>query len=267
MNTGLVLSGGGVRGIAHIGVIKALEENNIHPNFIAGTSAGAVVGALYAGGCSWKEILNFFDKLDLFTISKYAINKPGFIDTEKFYNNFKPFLPLDDFKMLKKKLFITATNLLDGTLKVFTEGELIKPILASAAFPGVFTPIKIDNTYYIDGGTINNFPVELISMHCDQIIGVYVNPFEEVENDYFKHSYTILERALSIKSANDSFSKFDTCDLLITPKELGNYGTFHMKHATEIFDLGYKEAIETFKGENGIQFLIKYNNPTEVKYS
>ena len=264
MNTGLVLSGGGVRGIAHIGAIKALEENNIHPNYIAGTSAGAVVGVLYASGCGWKEILNFFNELELFTINKYAINKPGFIDSEKFYQNFKPYLPLDDFKMLSKKLFITATNLLDGTLKVFSEGELIKPILASAAFPGVFTPVKINNTYYIDGGTINNFPVELISMHCNQIIGVYVNPFEEVGNEYFKHSYTILERALRIKSANDSFSKFKACDLLIAPKELGNYSTFYMKHINEIFNLGYKAAIETLESKNGIQFLAKYNNSAKI---
>ena len=260
MGIGLALSGGGVKGIAHIGVIKFLEENNIRPTHIAGTSAGAIVGALYASGCNWKEILNFFEKVEIFGINKYAINKPGFIDTEKLYNSFESYLPLDDFKMLKINLFVTATNLLNGTLRIFSEGELIKPILASSAFPGVFTPVKIDNIYYIDGGTLNNFPVDLITMHCDQIIGVYLNPFKNVENEYFKHSYTILERALKIKSANDSSSKFDDCNLLISPKELGNYGTFYAKNTNEIFNLGYNAAKKAFESEKGIQFLMKNHN-------
>ncbi len=160
MNIGLVLSGGGARGAAHIGVIKALEEHKIYPTHIAGTSAGAIVGALYAGGVGWLEMLNFFKTIPLFNTNRYAYRKPGFIDTKRFYDNFKEYLPIDNFNALKKPLFITATNVVDGTLKIFHEGELIRPVLASASFPGVFTPTEIDGSYYIDGGTLNNFPVE-----------------------------------------------------------------------------------------------------------
>lgn len=259
MKTGLVLSGGGVRGIAHIGVIKALEENNIHPSHIAGTSSGAIVGALYANGCSWQEMLEFFKKIEIFTLNKYAINKPGFIDTEKFYSNFKPYVPIDDFKSLNKTLFVTATNLLNGTLKVFSKGELIMPVLASAAFPGVFTPVKIGNSYYIDGGTLNNFPTDLISMYCDQLIGVNVNGFENAKNSELKNSYAILERALKIKSAQESAIKFKTCDLLIAPKGLSNYNTFYFKHINEIFKLGYFETLKVLRSDKGIQFLNKNN--------
>ena len=255
MNTGLVLSGGGVRGIAHIGVLKALEEKNIQISHIAGTSAGAVVGALFAAGISWEEILSFFKKIQLFNINKFAINKPGFIDTEKFYDSFKSYLPDDNFKKLKINLYVTTTNLLDGKLKVFSQGQLIKPILASAAFPGMFTPVKIENEYYIDGGTLNNFPVNIISMLCDQIIGVYVNPFKAAKNGELTSSYSILERALKIKNAHDSFLKFKACDLLISPKELNDYGTFYVKNVDEIFNLGYQSAIEIFESEAGIQFL------------
>ena len=101
MNTGLVLSGGGVRGMAHIGAIKALEEHGVKPNYIAGTSAGAIVGALYAGGYGWETIFDFFKSIDLFSINKYALNKPGFVDTEKFYDRFTPFFPQDDFDIPK----------------------------------------------------------------------------------------------------------------------------------------------------------------------
>jgi len=261
MNIGLVLSGGGVRGLAHIGVIKALEEYNINVTHIAGTSAGAIIGALYASGFNWLEILNFYENVEIFGIKNYAINKPGFIDTEKFYDKFKLYLPQDNFESLNKKLFVTATNLLNGSLKVFEQGELIKPILASSAFPGVFTPIKIKNSFYIDGGILNNFPTDLIDTLCDLIIGVYVNPLENFENlnqENFKHSYNILERAFKIKYANDSALKFHKCDLLIAPKKLINYGTFYTKNTSPIFKIGYEAALEELNSTNGIQFLNNY---------
>ena len=100
MNIGLVLSGGGVRGVAHIGVIKALEEHGLFPTHIAGTSAGAIVGALYANGNTWQEILEFFKTVPIFRIDKFAMNKPGFIDTEKLYDGFRTTLKDDDFKTL-----------------------------------------------------------------------------------------------------------------------------------------------------------------------
>ena len=138
INIGLVLSGGGMRGAAHIGAIKALEEHNIYPTCIAGTSAGAVIGGLYAHGYNCDEMLHFFKTIQLLDYKKYAINKPGFIDSGKYYKFFKKKFPEDSFSVLKKKLFITTTNITDGVLQVFSDGELIKPILASSAFPGLF---------------------------------------------------------------------------------------------------------------------------------
>ena len=220
MNTGLVLSGGGVRGAAHIGAIKALEEYNIYPTHIAGTSSGAIVGALYAAGNTWQEILDFFKTVELFDLTKYARNKPGFLDTSKFYEGFKTYFPSDSFESLKKPLYITATNLLDGTLRVFHQGELIKPLLASAAFPGLFAPVSFQNGYYVDGGTLNNFPVDLIKGQCDQIVGVYVNSFDKVKIADLKHAHNVLERAYHIMVANDTTLKFDDCDVLIRPERM-----------------------------------------------
>jgi len=255
MNIGLVLSGGGVRGIAHIGAIQALEENNIKPNYIAGTSSGAIVGALYASGYSCNKMMQFFNRVKIFSLNKYAINKPGFIDTEKFYDDFKSYLTTDNFDNLNKKLFVTATNLLSGKLKIFRKGELIKPILASAAFPGVFTPVKINDDYYIDGGVLNNFPVDLISSYCNKIIGVYVNSFDTINCTNLKHSYNVIERALKIKSANDSIKKIKACSLIILPKDLSNYSTFYMANFNEIFKLGYDATIKVLESEKGIRFL------------
>ncbi len=256
MNIGLTLSGGGIRGVAHIGVIKALEEYGVSPTHISGTSSGAVIGALYAGGYSWQKILTFFKDIPIFHIKRYAYNKPGFIDTTKFYEDFKEFFPEDDFGVLKKHLFITATNVLDGSLKVFHEGRLIKPILASASFPGVFTPMEIDNNYYIDGGLLNDFPTDLLQEDCDKIIGVYVNPLKKIKIEYLKHSYQVVNRAYQIGMIREALSKFKDCDLLIVPNRLVDFGTFSMSHIDTIFNIGYNAGVIALKKQKS--FVEQY---------
>ncbi|WP_298493679.1 patatin-like phospholipase family protein [uncultured Algibacter sp.] len=244
MNLGLVLSGGGMRGAAHIGVIKALEEHGLYPTHIAGTSAGAIVGALYAYGYKWEDILKFFKSINVLDIKKYALNKPGFLDAEKFYQEFKNYIKNDDFSFLEKELSITATNILDGKLEVFNKGELIKPILASAAFPGVFAPVKINDSYFVDGGSLNNFPVELLKKSCDKIIGVYVNGYDVVTIKDLKHSYSVIERAYKLKSVKEDKKKFIDCDLVIAPNALSKYGTFDKKYIDQIFNIGYNATID-----------------------
>ncbi|QVY65562.1 patatin-like phospholipase family protein [Polaribacter sp. Q13] len=239
MNIGLVLSGGGARGAAHIGVIKALEEHGIFPTHIAGTSSGAIVGGLYAAGVSWPEILNFFKTITIFSTYRYARNKPGFLNSANFYDDLKTFFPIDNFDALKKTLFVTAANIIDGSSKIFSQGQVIKPIIASASFPGVFTPTEINGNYYVDGGTLNNFPVEPLKTICTKIIGVYVNPLKEVSINDLKHSYSVIERAYKIKVAAESMNKFPECDLVITPQELVDYATFDMNNIDTIFNLGY----------------------------
>lgn len=249
MNIGLVFSGGGMRGAAHIGAIKALEEQAIFPTHIACSSVGAIVGALYAFGYNSEDILKFFKSIQFFDIKKFALNKPGFIDAEKFYSDFNEYLKEDDFSFLKKKLFITATNILNGKVKIFKQGELIKPVLASAAFPGLFAPVKIKNSYYIDGGVLNNFPVHAIKSKCDIIIGVYVDGFNTVTIDDLKHSHNVVERAFKLKSMTEDVLKFSECDIMIYPKELNKFGTFDKKNIDQIFEIGYnatKDALSLY---------------------
>ncbi len=162
---------------------------------IAGTSAGAIVGALYTHGFSCDEMMSFFKKVQILDFKKYARNKPGFIDSEKYYTIFDEYFPVDNFSSLKKNLIITATDILEGTLRAFSSGELIKPIIASATFPGVFAPIQIDDLYYIDGGTLDSFPAELLKGSCDTIIRVNVNPFKRKEITELKHFHSIFRES------------------------------------------------------------------------
>ena len=257
MNIGLVLSGGGARGAAHIGAIKALEEHNIFPTHVAGTSAGAIVGALYAAGVSWTEILNFFKTIPLFHTKRYVRNKPGFLNSANFHDDLKTYFPEDNFDTLKKPLFIAAANIIDGNSKIFSKGQLIKPIIASASFPGVFTPTEINGKYYVDGGTLNNFPVEPLKATCDKIIGVYVNPLKVVSIKDLRHSYSVVERAYKIKVVAESMNKFPDCDLVISPQELVNYGTFGMNNIDAIFNLGYTATKKTLEKNKLLKSNLK----------
>ena len=242
MKTGLVLSGGGYRGIAHIGVLKALEEAGKVPDIIAGSSAGAAIGALYAYGISTDRMLSFFKSLELVSFGNFAFGKPGWVDPENFHKSFSAMLPEDDFAALRIPLRVTTTNILTGKLEVFSEGPLIRTLLASAAFPGVFAPVEIGEGYYVDGGVLNNFPADLIREETDYVVGVYVNPFKEIQRTTIRHSIHVLERVLKIKTAMDSIRKFDLCDMLVYPRELRRYNTFLEKDLDTIYELGYREA-------------------------
>lgn len=144
-----------------------------------------------------------------------------------------------------------AANIIDESSRRFSNGQLVKPIAVSASFSGVFTLTEINGKFYVDGGTLNNFPVEPLKNICNKIIGVYVNPLKEVSIKDLKHSYSIVERAYKIKIAAESMNKFPDCDLVINPQELINFGTFGMNNIDAIFNLGYtftKKAFEESKG-------------------
>ena len=241
---GLVLSGGGMRGVAHIGVIKALEEHGIRPAYISGASSGATVGAFYAAGHGWEETLDFFRGMSIFSWGNYAHGKPGMLDADKFRAGFEEYFPEDRFEALKKQLFVVASDIIKGRSRVFHEGPLIRTLLASSAVPGVFSPVVIDDSLYSDGGIMNNFPVEPLSASCDRIIGVFVNPLKQVTANELRTSFAVLERAFSMDRASRSTRKFDDCDLVISPESLAAFGTFGTSHVDEIFRIGYEAAMK-----------------------
>lgn len=244
MKLGLVLSGGGVRGVAHIGAIKALEEHDIHPTIVSGSSAGAVVGALYCGGFSPEEMMTFFKVIPLFHLNKFAFNKPGFIDTDKFYSDFSKYFKEDSFESLHRNLSVTAVDILCGRLKVFEHGELIKPLLASCAFPGLFSPVLHHEVLYADGGILDNFPTNPIKHKCDKLVGVYASPLSPISPDNLKYSVSVLERAIKINYSKRSYLNFSDCDMLIRPMKLVNYGLLDVSKIQEIYDIGYESANE-----------------------
>tara|TARA_R110001592_G_scaffold10105_4_gene52695 strand:- start:103 stop:876 length:774 start_codon:yes stop_codon:yes gene_type:complete len=242
-NIGITFSGGGVRGCAHIGVIKALEELQIHPEIISGTSAGAVVGSLYAAGYNSNEIFDFFSKTSLFSSRHLALTKFGILDAEKFASEFEKYLPSNSFESLKKKLFVITTDLEHAKIKIFSSGKLIRPILASSAIPFLVSPVEIDGQLYSDGGIIDNFPTDVLKDKCKKTIGVYVNPLGQMPKKEFRNGLSVLKRAYHIGASTRAIANFKDCTVLISPPDLHHYSTLEMSQSKEIFDIGYQHAM------------------------
>jgi NTE family protein len=235
---GLVLSGGGVRAVAHIGFIEVLLENNIVPTKVAGTSAGALVSALYAAGYSPAEMLSFFEQTPLLKLSLYALNKPGIMDSDKYALFFEKFFPRNSFESLKYPLTVTATNLIEGTLDYFNSGVLIKPLIASSALPPIFSPIDINGKLYSDGGILNNFPTEPLE-ECDTIIGSFVNPITVIEKSEINSSVKLLYRVYHIGLEANNLKKFNKCNYVFAPIELNKIGALDSNAIHKAYELGY----------------------------
>jgi NTE family protein len=240
---GIVLSGGGTRGLAHVGVLRALEEHGIRPERVAGTSSGAIVGALYAAGYSAPEMLEFFEEKNPFRFSKLAVSKPGIIDSDKVNSDFEETFPDNAFEALSRPLRIVSTDILSGKQVIFDSGPLIPAILASCAVPMVFTPVEIDGGWFSDGGIVNNFPVELLEGRCRNLVGVYVSPLRHVERSDLHNSLSIAQRALDVGTYIRSAAKFGRCDIVLCPEGLTRFGAFDTKHFEEVEQIGYAEAI------------------------
>lgn len=242
MKIGLVLSGGGVKAIAHVGLLKVLLENNIKPTHVTGTSAGAMVAAFYAKGYDIDTMLTFFKTTPLLKLSMYTRVKPGFMDSEKYVSFFKDYFPDDNFKSLKHPLTIAATNLTTGKLDFFDSGQLIKPIIASCAIPPVFSPIEMNDNLYCDGGVLNNFPIEPLLGQCDCILGSFVNPVAPIKNNEISSAIKLLYRAYHIGMDVYDIEKFKLCDYVFTPSKVKTIGALDTKAIDKAFEMGYRYA-------------------------
>jgi len=252
---GIVLSGGGIRGIAHLGVLKAFINAGITFSHISGTSAGSIAGAFYAAGIDPEEGLNIFMKTKLLRFIRPAVGSLGLVNIEYTSNLLKDFFPDDKIENLKIPLTIAATNFSEGKLVYFTKGPLIRAIQASSCIPGIFKPIMIDQQMYVDGGILNNFPVEPLLGSCDYIIGSSCNHLRSVDKIV---SIPSLMRRAGIMSINhDMERKSSLCNVVIEPKGMGEISTFDMKKAETIYWLAYEETLKTIRTNESLQELIR----------
>jgi NTE family protein len=236
-NIGLVLSGGGARGFAHLGVIKALNDKGIYPDVISGTSAGAIIGALYADGHTPAEILKLMNGGSRLDFMRPALPREGLLQINGIIKILKSGLHSKKFEELKIPLFVTATDLNNGKAVYFSKGDLLDPIIASASIPVVFQPVKIDDISYVDGGVLDNLPVRPIENKCRVLIGSFVNPVGYVEK--ISGLINIAERTFMLSMSKEIFEKAKKFDLFIAPPELRNFKILDPEKAQELFEIGY----------------------------
>lgn len=237
---GIALSGGGIKGLCHAGVLKALEERGIQPDLISGVSSGAVVGALYADGYSPDEIAQLFEDISFRQMTKIKLTEGGFFRIDAFQKFLTKKLHAKTFEDLKIPLRIVATNLDQGRSVVFSQGKLIEPIIGSCSVPVLFTPKMIDGVRYVDGGVFKNFPVSTIREDCEKVIGINASPL--VADEYKPTILNVASRSYHFMFKANIIADKELCDLLIEPVDMGNYETFDVDKGREIFELGYNTA-------------------------
>jgi NTE family protein len=172
-----------------------------------------------------------------------SVRKAGIIDTAKVMANFRAYYPDDRFEALKVRLFLTATDIVHARLRVFDSGPLIPAIVASCSMPLVFTPTEIDGRWYVDGGVINNFPIEPLRGRCDVLVGHYARPMRSVKQDDLSGVFAVSERALEVAMYSSSKPKFHECDVILHSPELSRYGMFDTRNHRAIFEHGRRTAL------------------------
>lgn len=275
---GLVLSGGGAKGLAHIGVLKVIDSLGIRVDYVAGTSMGAIVGSLYASGYSGKQIDSIFKDVDFDKIindnlpraaktiyerdnsEKYAISLP--------FDKFKLKLPsalsrgqntlsllskltlhvseIEDFSKLPIPFFCIATNIETGQAVVLDKGSLAQSIVASGAFPSLFQPVVINDQILIDGGVVNNYPIdELKAKGMDIIIGVDVQD-DLATREELRSAPSIILQINNYRTINDMVIKSKKTDIYIKP-DITDYTVVSFSDGEKIIENGVLAANK--KGE------------------
>ncbi|TAJ15376.1 patatin [Marinilabiliaceae bacterium JC017] len=241
---GIALSGGSARGIAHIGVLKALEEYQLAPNVIAGTSMGAIVGVLYASGISPDEIAEILKSEKLYNIFGINIFKRGLLNLEPLMELFEKKIGTDDFSVLKKPFYVSVANLNTGRGEIVSHGKnLFRYVIASASLPFIFPPQHINDNTYIDGGLFNNLPAEPLVGRVDRIIGVHVNPNGFEKN--LKGARAIAERSFRLAIAQNVKLSRNYCDYYIEPRNIRLFSSWDYKKVDDLIEMGYQATLKS----------------------
>jgi len=235
---GLVLSGGGTRGYAHLGAVKALYEKDIVPEIISGVSAGAIVGAFLADKKDPEEIFLNLKKKRIFDYSKVHVPKNSLLSLEGLKKDLENNISVKNLEDLGIPFTVAAANISEGKIEYFDKGVIADLVVASSSIPVLFSPIKMKNAYYVDGGLFDNLPVTPIKDKCKKVIGIHINPIQK-ENE-FPNLFKIASRAFHLSVHSTIKESKEMCDVFIEPEKLHEYEILDTKKADELYEIGYE---------------------------
>jgi NTE family protein len=234
---GVALGGGFARGIAHIGVLKVLEEEGIPIRMVGGTSVGAIMGAAYCSGLTIAELEEIAHKVRFATFARWTISRFGFATTDRMAIFLERILKVQTFEELRIPLAVTATDFKTGGGAVFTSGPIIDPVRASCAYPGMFLPVEIDGRCLVDG--MLSYPVPslpLRNLGADRVLAVHLKG-QWSKSCAPRHFFDVIGQSFAI--AQDMMSPVwrNAADLVIEPDVAGfDYDDF--KRAGELIRVG-----------------------------
>jgi NTE family protein len=239
---GLVLSGGGARGVAHIGVLRALNDLGIRPAIISGVSSGALVGALYCAHYSPARILGLVQAHASSSLVKMMFMPGGLFSSAGIRQIITSLIPEDDFEHLSTPLIITATDINQNESVAFEKGTLHQIVTASCSIPGIFNPIYYEGRCLVDGGILNNLPVSCIKDRCDSVIGVHVNKLY-VDDCRSVGRAALIDKCIHLAVSVNVAANISQCDVFIEP-DLHHHSMFDLKDAEAMYEAGYKSVME-----------------------
>ncbi|MDB5236765.1 MAG: hypothetical protein JWR44_3758 [Hymenobacter sp.] len=240
---GLAFSGGGARGIAHLGVLAALDEMQLPVGRLAGVSSGAIASVFYAAGFSPREILRMLMETNVFRLTRPAFSRFGLLHLDAVEQLLARHLGTRlTFAELSRPVTLVATDLMAGESVYFSEGLLLPPLLASSAVPIVYRPVEYQGRQLVDGGLLNNLPVEPLLGHEGlRVVGVHCNPINsEARIPTFRR---LIERTMHLAINANTSARKCRCDLLLEPPELRFYRPLSYKRGPELFEIGYRYAL------------------------
>jgi NTE family protein len=242
LKIGLALSGGATHGAAHIGVLQVLEREGIKPSFVTGTSAGALVGAAYCAGIPLDEISKMFLSMSWPTLLKPALIKPlSLFDTSPMEEYLRKNVGDCEFKDLKIPFAVIACDIVTGERIVLDSGPLAPAARASAAIPGLFSPVELDGRLLVDGGTIDNFPVEQVRvMGANYIIGVNLSRSQPSDHRP-GNAIEIFMNMISIMQMKGAVLDSDKCDCYIRP-DVHQFSKWSFSDAEKVHQAGFNAA-------------------------
>lgn len=212
----LALGGGAARGFAHVGVIKALEAQNIIPDIIVGTSAGSVVGALYAAGYTGFELQQQAMQMEESQVSDWSMPNRGVLKGEALQDFINQAVKQRTLEKMKKVLAVVATDLHSGEMIVFRTGNTGMAVRASSAVPGVFQPVTINGHEYVDGGLVAPVPVRVArSLGADFVIAIDIS--DKPQNNKTESSVDVLLQTFNIMGQSISRYELPEADMVIRP--------------------------------------------------
>ncbi len=264
-DVGVVFSGGGALGLAHIGAIKALEEYGIEPKYVAGTSMGAIIGVMYAAGYSADEIMQIVKEKRLYKVGhlitwQSALRNKGMSTQRTLLRELSEFVPHNSFDSLERKFMVCVTDVESGNAVYRSEGgNLFEYVAASASIPALFEPMMIDSVRYVDGGLADNLPVKALRVQFGnpwmKVIAIDVLPF--IDEYEAKNALDMAAWALRLFQQKNAKPNRAKADCLIDCWALTEYHEFDFKHYEEIYQYGY-DAMKEYIEDNPL--LFKYEH-------